>query len=156
MRLLPLRQKKTEPIGPIVDLDAIVSDPTPFRFKGKIHIIKPISFKEFLKFTASQSNFVSTLNSNTQVTPDQLADGYHQIISAVCDTITIQDIKDMEQAQIGALYQLILDVVTGSVQTGDRVDDGKKKRFRLPIYESSQLGSLPNALESSDGVTSKS
>ncbi len=145
-KLWPARTKHTE--GPVADLDAIVAEPVPFRFKGKIHKLKPFSLTEFLKFVSAKGNLEKAMSGNAVITPQDLAKAYHAVISAVCDTITVADILSMEQVQVAALYQLVIDMVTGQVDAGD----GKKKRMRVDLYNSAPRSSLPNVPESSDGA----
>jgi len=145
-RLLPTRQASQ---GPIADLDAIVAEAVPFKFQGRVHFIKPITLREFLKFTQANSEFHQRLSSDGAITSDQLADEYEKVIGSVCDTIKKKHILQMEQAQVAALYQLVIDAVTGQVKTPE--DEGKKKRLRIPIYDFVQAPSSPNAPESSAG-----
>ena len=143
----PTRSKAVSDTEPVTDLDAIVAEPVPFRFKGKIHFLKPFSLEEFLKFTNAQTRLTNSLSSTEQISPKELAEKYHSVISSVCDTITVQDILSMEQAQVAALYQLVIDLVTGQVDIGD----GKKKRKKLDLYDSARASSLPNAPPNSGG-----
>lgn len=151
MKLWPARSKFKD-IEPVTDLDAIVAEPVAFRYKGKIHVLKPIRLDEFLKFTNAQAILMEQIRDDkSTMTPRDLAECYHKVIGAVCDTITVDDILSMEQAQVAATYQLIIDLVTGQVKSGDQ----KKSRQRLPLYESVQPLSSPSAPESSDGQSSK-
>lgn len=130
MKLWPARSQNFD--GPVSDLDAIVAAPVSFRFKGKVHTLKPFSLAEFLLFTNAQAHLMQLIKDETGVTTQELASRYHKVISSVCSSITIDDILSMEQVQVAALYQLVIDMVTGQVDQGD----GKKKRMRLPIYDS--------------------
>lgn len=152
MKLWPARTKAQKEIEPVTDLDAIVSEPVPFKFKNKIHYLKPMALDEFLKFTNAQAKLMDTIkNTENKLTGETLALKYHAVISSVCDTITIEDINDMEQAQVAALYQLVIDLVTGQVNYGD----GKKKRQKIQIYESVQVSSPPSAQENLAGQSEK-
>jgi hypothetical protein len=146
-RFLPARQKTS---GPIADLDAIVAEAVPFKFQGRVHFIKPITLREFLKFTQANADFHSRLIGEAKLTADELAGEYEKVIQSVCDSITKKHILQMEQAQIAALYQLIIDTVTGQVKTGEESE--KKKRVRIPLYNFEQVASLPNAPENSVGL----
>lgn len=148
MKLWPTRTKATQNIGPVADLDAIISEPVPFRFKGRIHYLKPMQLDEFLKFSNAQSTLIAALNATAEddkekrLSGKRLAGMYHAIVASVCDTITLDDILSMEQAQVAALYQLVIDLVTGQV---DPTGEGKKKRQKLNLYESALPLSSPNA-----------
>jgi hypothetical protein len=120
-KLWPARTKALEE-APVADLDAIVAEPVPFRSKGKVHYLKPFSLAEFLKFVNAKGNLEKAMTGSA-LTPEHLAHAYHAVIAAVCDTITVDDILSMEQVQVAALYQLVIDMVTGQVDSGD----GKKK-----------------------------
>lgn len=144
-KLLPARPKAN---GPIADLDAIVAEAVPFKFQGRLHFIKPITLREFLKFTQANADFHARLTSDSKLTADELASEYEKVIQSVCDSITKKHILSMEQAQVAALYQLIIDAVTGQVATPD---EGKKKRVKIPIYDFAQVSFWPNAPESSVG-----
>ena len=145
MRFWPAR---TQAEGPVADLDAIVADPVPFRFKGKIHILKPIELDNFLRFANAQAEIMRTTgDKESKISTEELAKRYHRVFSAVCDTITVKDVMSMEQVQIAALYQLVIDMVTGQVDMGD----GKKKRQKIPLYDIVRASSSPNAPENSDG-----
>ncbi len=145
-KLWPARTKHTE--GPVADLDAIVADPVDFRFKGKRHRLKPFTLAEYLKFVSAKVVLETAISGTNPVTPRELADSYHRVIASVCDSITVEDIMQMEQVQVAALYQLVIDMVTGQVDTGD----GKKKRMRMDLYASVQPSSSPSVPESLDGT----
>jgi hypothetical protein len=125
--------------GPVTDLDAIIAEPVCFKFKGKIHRLNPIDLKDFLKYTNAQAALMRIVNDQeAKLTAQQLGERYLAVISPLCQTITIDDIMSMEQVQVAALYQLVIDMVTGQVDQGD----GKKKRRKLhQIYDSVQASS---------------
>lgn len=136
MKLWPTRTAHQD--DPIADLDAIVCDPVPFRFNGKIHVLKPIELGDFLRFTNAQSVLMrAASNDEAPITPKELAQKFHSVFSSVCETITIDDVMRMSQVQVAALYQLVIDMVTGQVETGD----GKKKRQKIPIYDIARASS---------------
>lgn len=145
-KLWPARTQKAE--GPVADLDAIVAEAVTFRFKGKIHKLKPFSLAEFLKFVNAKAGLERSMTGEGAVTAEHLAQQYHAVIASVCDTITVSDIMDMEQVQVAALYQLVIDMVTGQVDMGD----GKKKRMRMDLYDSERRSSSPSVPESLDGA----
>ncbi len=146
-RLWPARTQKMDN-GPIADLDAIVAEPISFRFKGKIHTLKPVDLKDFLKFTNAQAALMNAANDPAvKMTAKELAKRYFDVIEPLCHTITIEDVMSMEQVQIAALYQLIIDMVTGQIDMGD----GKKKRQKISIYDTAQHSSSQSVQESSGG-----
>jgi len=148
----PKKAKEIKPdVKPVADLDAIIAEPIPFRFKGKIHLIKPIELEEYLKFANAQSDLMQTSEEDGSLPAKILAEKYHRVISAVCDTISLDDVLSMSQAQVAALYQLVIDAITGQVDKGD----GKKKRLKIPIYEYAQASSLKSAAQHSVGRPNK-
>lgn len=147
-KLWPARSAK-QPDGPIVDLDAIIAEPVPFRFRGKIHVLEPIDLESFLKFTSAQAELMRTLNDKENpLGADEFAQKMHRLYSSVCKTLTLQDVQKMEQSQVAALYQLVLDLTTGQVDKGD----GKKKRTKIPIYDIARASSSPSVPKPSDGA----
>ena len=152
MKLWPTRSKAKQDHQPVADLDAIVNDPVYFRYKGKIHTLKPMSLEQFLRFSNAQSRLMDGLKDDVKLTAKELAERYLSVISSVCDTILLDDILEMEQVQVAALYQLVIDLVTGQVgSTGDV----KKKRERIDIYPSAQVSSSPSAASVSGGAYEK-
>lgn len=154
-KIWPRTAKKQEDIGPVTDLDAIIAESVPFRFNGKIHKIKPIDLEGFLKFTNAQINLRKKADDGELLDANTLAKNYHLVITAVCDTVTLDDIKSMSQVQIAALYQLVLDAITGQVESVE--DDGtvKKKRMKNPIYDIARQTSSKSVPPISDGHQDK-
>ncbi len=146
--LWPARSQKIDD-GPVADLDAIIAEPVPFRFKGKIHTLKVIDLEHFLRYTNAQSNLMKAASDQgNPMTAKELAQKYFEVINPLCETISIIDIMSMEQVQIAALYQLITDLVTGQVDLGE----GKKKRQKIPIYDIARASSSQNVPVNSGGT----
>lgn len=142
MKLWPARTQAKQ-VEPVCDLDAILAEPVAFRWNGTIHYLKPMQLDEFLKYSNAQSKLMAEVSSETKLDPNTLIQRYHAVISSVCDTISVEDIKSMSQAQVAALYQLVIDLVTGQVVVPG---DSKKKRLKLPLYESVEVSSSPNVV----------
>lgn len=154
-RFWPARTKAKQQADdtPVADLDAIVAREVPFRFQGKIHKLTPMSLEKFLTYTNAQASIMRNLNGDSKITTAKdLAQLYYDVISAMCSTISLDDVMNMEQAQMAALYQLVIDMVTGQVDTGDETE--KKKRLKISLYESVQVSSSQSVDESSDGPSS--
>ena len=99
----------------VADLDALIEQRVSFKLHGKVHEIKPISSKDFLIFTNNLSKLMELKDKN-KIEAEELIEKYHGLISSLCDTIKIEDIESMTQPQVGALFQLLLDSVTGKAQ----------------------------------------
>lgn len=100
------------------DLDALIAEPVAFRFNGETHLIKPVSTKEFFKLTNALARLDELRNAKT-VKKDELVEAYSALISGACDTIGRKEVETMTQAQVGALFQLILDCITGKIYARD-------------------------------------
>lgn len=150
MNFLPARARaKKQEDGPIADLDEIIAKPVPFRFNGRIHQLDPITTEDFLLFSNAQAELMRVMqDKENPVSAKELAKKIHRVFHSVCKTINLEDVENMQQAQIAALYQLVLDMVMGQVDFGE----GKKKRAKIPLYDIARASSLPNALRASDGL----
>lgn len=110
----------------ISDLDAMVSKPVAFRLHGKVHQIKPIALEEFYRFVNAWTTVLGWKDSDG-VKPEQYLAGLTELFQSVCDTITADDVSRLTQAQAGALFQLIIESVTGKAQVDPVVSDNEKK-----------------------------
>jgi hypothetical protein len=109
----------------VADLDQIVGKPVAFRLAGKTHYIDPITTQEFYGL-ANATAELWALKDEAKITADELVDRYYGIVFSVCKTIKRKDIEAMTQAQVTALYSLIMDTVMGRVGHGG-VDEKKKR-----------------------------
>jgi hypothetical protein len=115
----------------IADLDAIVLEPVQFKLHGKLHEIAPVTTESFLRYTNALGKLMELKDKN-QITPDELVEGYFGLISSVCGTVTKQDIDDMTQGQVAALFQLVMDSVTGKAQAEVHKQElGEKKNLKI-------------------------
>ena len=115
----------------VADIDAIDVKPVAFKWADKIHVLRPITTKEYLKVTETFAK-MERLSKEGGYTCDELVDVYAELLASLCDTITRADIMRMTQAQVGAVLQLIIDHVTGRVE---------KKKMTAPqpqVEETSQ------------------
>ncbi len=120
-KLWPSRTQ-SKPSEVIADLDALIADPVSFKMHGKTHTIKPVTTKEFMQFTNAYALFWEMKDKET-VTPDELIDRYFDLISPICDSVKREDIANLTQAQVGALFNLVIEVVTAKAH----VDTAQKK-----------------------------
>jgi len=146
---MPSRKKHAKETEIVADIDAIIAEPIHFRFRGKIHTLKPMVLKEFLKFASAQSQLNQYIKEDAhKLNLETMAQAYFKVISSVCDSITIDDVIGAEQVQLAAIYQLILDMVTGQVDLGN---PEKKSRKKIPLYESVEHSSLGSVQENLAG-----
>jgi hypothetical protein len=126
-------KSKTEMTAAIVsDLDALVAEPIAFKLHGKIFTINPISTLELLKFTNAFAKIQAINTKSEPITVAELVDAYLEVISSVCPEIERRDIEAMTQAQISALFQLVMDSVVGKAHAQPDVESGegsKKKHL---------------------------
>lgn len=121
--------------GPISDLDALIQEPIPFKLKGKIHFIEPITTEVFFK-TVNRLEAMDRLKTVAEdVTVDVIINAYYQLFASICKTITMDDVRGMSQPQCLALLQLVIDSITGRAQA--EAEDVKKKSQIVALRESS-------------------
>lgn len=102
------------------DLDALISKPVAFVFQGRTHVIKTMSTAVFFKAVEAIAKLDRLKDKD--YSKDDLVNAYLEIFSTVCDTIGRKEIESMTQAQAMALFQLILDSVTGKAQVGEEIE----------------------------------
>lgn len=128
MNLMRFRKKSIpKDVELISDIDAILAQPIYFRLHGKVRSIKPVSTENFLKYTAALSGFYG-LREQKNVTPDELINAYHELAKSISDDISRDDICQMTQAQVAAMFTLILKSVSGEAQA----EAEKKKTMMSP------------------------
>lgn len=119
-RFLPSRfkakkQLSTLGVGKIVaDLDAIKAEPVGFYLHGKLYVIRPMSLEKFLESIDSYMSLLS-LKEKKEITPEELIEKYYNTFSHMIPDLTKEDISNMEQQQVAALYELCMDTITGKV-----------------------------------------
>lgn len=128
MSLFPFTRKEITPATIVSDLDALIAEPIAFRFQGRVHEIQPISTLELVRFTNAWASLSELNGKSDAISVSDLVDAYTKVISAVCPSITRSHVEDMTQAQIAALFQLVMDSVVGKSHVEpDQTDDSKKK-----------------------------
>lgn len=129
MNLFNLRTGKAkEQVNVVSDLDAMIADPVPFRFGGRVHNIKPISVMEFYKYTNALAALMG-LKDKQDATSEDMLDAYYNLFNSVCDSITHKDLASMSTAQIAALFKLTVDAISGAAQATSDVATNEKKNF---------------------------
>jgi hypothetical protein len=132
-KLWPTRSKYKD-VEVVADFDAMSSEPVAFKLNGKIHTIKPITNTEFFTFANAYARLTALLKDKGDSVPaEQVFDGYYEVFRSVCETISMDDIKNANSAQLGGVYQLIIDCVTGKAY----VDE--KKTLNRMIHTASMI-----------------
>jgi len=111
----------------IADLDAMIAEPIAFRLHGKNHEILPISTKDFLKFSIEYEKIFGDKNKGG-MTPEQVVERCYRMFKTLIPTISKNDIDNMNQAQVGALFSLVVDMVTGKAHVSDPKDYTTQKK----------------------------
>ena len=127
----PVKVKPQRAVREVVsDLDALVAEPIAFRFAGEVHEIKPVSTLELLRFTNAFAQLQELNGRSDAITVAELVDAYTSVISSVCPSITRDHVEDMTQAQVAALFQLVMDSVVGKAHAQPGVEpEGAKKKL---------------------------
>lgn len=122
-KILPARMfaknKNRSQISPskiVADLDAIKAEPVLFVLHGKEFLIVPMDVVTFMSMLDEYMNLMD-LKKLDSVTPEQLVENYFKCFSKVIPDLTKKDISDMTQQQCAALYELVMDTITGRVFT---------------------------------------
>lgn len=119
MKLWPARSKHTTEL--VADFDAMSTDPVAFKLNGKIHEIKPITTGEFFAYANAFAKLMAMLDEKKiTIQPSELIERYYELFKSVCDTITIDDIRNSNNAQVAGLYQLVVDTVTGKTHADQK------------------------------------
>lgn len=99
----------------VADLDALMVEDVPFKLFGKVFKIQPPTTLNFLAFT-NELIEVQNFMEKKSVTPAECIERYVALISAVCPEFDKATIEKMQQPQIAALFQLVLDSVRARSQ----------------------------------------
>ena len=113
-KLRPARSMNQEAVV-VSDLDALVDTPVAFKFQGETHVINPLTAGEFLQVYEAFAK-IEILVNEKNITAQEVVEAYTELFSSVCKTITKRHVEEMTQAQSAALFQLVLQSVTGKAQ----------------------------------------
>lgn len=131
-KLWPTRSSQVvQDFDVVSDLDELRRTPVAFRFMGRLWIIKPFTTEQFFQFNQS-CNELDRLSKQKDVSSkDKLLDewvtAYHKVFRIACPELERKHVEQMNTQQLGALYQLIFDCVTGKAHA-----DAEKKKIPLP------------------------
>lgn len=116
-RWFALNKRKNMEISPkriVADLDAIKAEPVGFYLHGKEFTIQPMDVISFMSMLDGYMNLMD-LKKVENITPEQLVDRYFDCFSKAIPQLTKKDVSDMTQQQCAALYELVMDTITGKV-----------------------------------------
>lgn len=114
----------------IADLDALISEPIAFKFGGRVHLIQPIQTSEFFVITNKLAK-MDLLRAKSEISKEELLKAYEDVICSACKTIKPKDIASMTQTQLAAIFQLILDCLTGKAYI-ESEDEKKNSQMKKP------------------------
>lgn len=111
-------KSKSKPAVVVRDFDKLLTEAVAFRLHGKVHKLNPITVQEFWRFSESMVR-MQKLAEQADVTAKELIEGYLTVFQSVCPSMTLKDVEDMSQPQVGALLQLVIDTIQGASQLED-------------------------------------
>jgi hypothetical protein len=118
----------------VKDLDALISDSVAFKWGGKIHEIRPIETGEFLQVYEALG-MIDALRKQDKITPTEILDAQYKLFSSLCSTIERSDLDKMTYLQVGDLYQLFIDTISGKSQVlGNPLEKKTLAEVRM-LYE---------------------
>lgn len=121
--LRPARPSRIDDARVIVDLDRLIAEPVAFRFNGKVHQISAMDTKTFFTLVNEIAKLEAMGRDKDKIDAKELMDAYVRLFKSVCTTISKEDVYNMTFPQIGALFQQVIDCVTGRAYK----DDTQKK-----------------------------
>lgn len=96
------------------DLDGILARSHYFKFGGYTHEIKPVTLDKFIRFTSEFQNMQSKKTHDMDL--------YTKCFRIVCPSITHKHVEQMSVIQLGALFDLIFEIIQGK-----QIDSDQKK-----------------------------
>lgn len=102
----------------VTDLDALISKPIAFKFQNEIFTVKPVDTGTFLKVAASLGDLQALLSREdpTQTNREEIDEKYFNLLSVLCEDLTLAHIQRMTVAQINALLRLVVRHLTGDTE----------------------------------------
>jgi hypothetical protein len=107
----------------IADLDALMADSVWFKWEGRLHEIRPMNLKSFMRV---MNKYADLLNGKTKsdTTTEELYTLYGHFFSEVCPTIGPAEVAKMSVPQVAALFNYVVNTITGKAQA----EDAEKKK----------------------------
>ncbi len=109
-------QTEISPMKIVADLDAIKAEPVGFYLHDKLFTIDPMDVITFMSMLDEYMNLMD-LQKLKSVTADELVEKYFNCFSKAIPKLKKDDVRNMSQQQCAALYELVMDTITGKVFT---------------------------------------
>src|SRR5512135_3333623 len=125
MRIMPARaEQESDPVEKdlICDLDVISERESVFVFRGKQHLIEPVTGEVFFKFYERVLDF----QKKTQSSLKMVDADFLLMLRPLCKSITLEDVQLMTLVQKASLVEALIYKVTGRK---DIADSAKKKNL---------------------------
>lgn len=125
-RMKPARAQATAQADDHVlcDLDAVISSRVTFIFRGQTHALLPITTERFFDFWQQVSDF----QEGAQHTPAEVNTAYFRMLHAVCETITMEHVREMTVVQKANLLNHLVSKIVGN---RNALDDAEKKSPKI-------------------------
>lgn len=110
----------------LCDLDAVLSRRVTFIFRGRTHVIEPITVERLFDFWFQVEEFKKL----EQKEPDASNAAFYKVMRSVCKTLTLDDCAQMTVVQKGDLVSHVAAKITGNRGALDAVE---KKSPVMPM-----------------------
>ena len=121
-KFMPARAEAEDNVELIADIDAIIEKTLSFKFMNRIHKLKSLDLENFMLWSNAWASMFELKNKETS--EEETLKKYHEVISSMCESITIEDLKKAERPQIAALFGIVIDHALGK----DRAKEYQKKK----------------------------
>lgn len=112
--------KKEDDFEIIADIDAVITKALGFKAFGQNHRLKPLTTETFLLYTEAMQNL---LHLPDDVKSEEVIQAYFKVVSSICDTVTMEQIKKAEKSQLAALFQVVVDHSMGKTKEIEKKKD---------------------------------
>jgi hypothetical protein len=137
-KLMPTRGGTQKPVKLITDLDLLVSQPIGFRYLGRDHVIEPMTTQNFIDVVKALHDIeviASRSEDHPEFDQEEIYLAYHRFVSALCDSITLEDIKKAKLPQLHALMALLTKHIKGEttpdmMESESDASDSEKKKMK--------------------------
>lgn len=131
-KLRPARTEHEPQVKIISDFDSILSEQVGFKFHGKVHVLRPVDVKNFMKMTLAYQNLLKMIQDRSEGTPltsDEVFEKYFELISPIVPSIRYPDIRSMTLVMLNNLVNLVFRQLSGDPSLADSTE--KKNSLNL-------------------------